>query len=229
MSDRSNSQNGEYTTVRKPDYVRSRLREMGFWFVDIPRTSSTSLKLAFYKKYGKVFGRPSASQGIGMGLIPPHLPARLLREQLGGELWESLYSFSIIRNPFERALSLFQFLQNNGKLTGWTFGRYVDQLVRPGGFDYHGHYLSNCGYLCDKDGRLLVKEVFRFEDRDAAMQTIAERTRCPELIQAQTKTYATDSRHYSHYYDETSRRKIEAYYQDDIERFGYRFEPDPGQ
>ena len=126
--------NDPLTTVQKPDYVRSRLKEMGFWYVDIPRTSSTTLKLAFYKKYGKVFGKPSPSQGIGMGLIPHHLPAQSLREQLGAGLWDSLYTFSIVRNPFERALSLFQFLQKNGKLQGWTFGRYVDQLVRPGGF-----------------------------------------------------------------------------------------------
>ncbi|HMB61083.1 MAG TPA: sulfotransferase family 2 domain-containing protein [Xanthomonadales bacterium] len=226
MTENSDPKNESFTTIQKPDYVRSRLKEMGFWFVDIPRTSSTSLRLAFYGKYGKLFGKPSASQGIGMGLIPPHVPARLLREQVGAALWDSLYTFSIVRNPFERALSLFQFLQKNSKLKGWTYGRYVDQLVRPGGFDYHGHYLSNCGYLCDADGALLVKEVFRFEQREQAMNVIAARTDCPEIARNQTRTYATGLRHYSHYYDALTRRKIEDFYRDDLERFGYRFEPE---
>jgi hypothetical protein len=226
MTDKNNPQSDTFTTIQKPDYVRGRLQEMGFWFVDIPRTSSTSLRMAFYKKYGKIFGKPSASQGIGLGLIPPHVPASRLREQLGVNLWNSLYTFSIVRNPFERALSLFQFLQKNGKLKGWTYSRYVDQLVRPGGFDYHGHYLSNCGYLCDAEGQLLVTEVFRFEQREEAMKTIAERTRCPELTLDQTKTYATGTRHYSHYYDAVTRRKIEDFYRDDFERFGYQFELD---
>ena len=178
-----------FLAIQKPDYVRNRLREIGFWFVDIPRTSTTTLKLAFYKKYGKLFGKPSASEGIGMGLIPHHLPARMVREQVGIELWDSLYTFAMVRNPFERAVSLFLFLQKNGKLQGWTFGRYVDQLVQPGGFDYHGHYLSNCGYICDADGALLVTEVFRFEQRDEALGVIAAKTACPEVVSKDKKTY----------------------------------------
>lgn len=212
------------TTIQKPDYVRSRLREIGFWFVDIPRTSTTTLKLAFYKKYGKVFGKPSPSQGIGMGLIPHHLPAWMVREQVGAELWDSLYTFALVRNPFARALSLFLFLQKNGKLQGWTFARYVDQLVQPGGFDYHGHYLSNCGYICDAGGALLVSEVFRFEQRDEALGVIAAKTACPELLSSDRKTYESGATHYSHYYDTATRRKIGDYYRDDIERFAYRFE-----
>lgn len=217
-------ENDRLTTIQKPDYVRNRLREIGFWFVDIPRTSSTTLKLAFYQKYGKLFGKPSASQGLGAGLIPHHLPAGLVRGQVGAELWDSLYTFAVVRNPFERALSLFLFLQKNGKLQGWTFGRYVDQLVQPGGFDYHGHYLSNSGYICDTNGAVLVTEVFRFEQRDEAMNVIAAKTGCPEVVNSNRKTYESGSRHYSHYYDPASRRKIEDYYRDDFERFGYRFE-----
>ena len=217
--------NDALTTIQKPDYVRARLREIGFWFVDIPRTSSTTVKLAFYRRYGKVFGGPTGgSSGIGMGLIPYHLPARLLREQLGAALWDSLYTFTLVRNPFERVLSLFFFLQNNGKLQGWTFGRYVNQLGQPGGLDYHGHYLSNCGYICDTDGNLLISEVFRFEQRDEAMEKIAGKTGCPEVATNSRKTYESGSRHYSHYYDPASRRKIEDFYRDDFERFGYRFE-----
>ena len=213
-----------FITIQKPAYVRSRLREIGFWFVDIPRTSSTTLKLAFCRKYGKLFGKSSPSEGIGMGLIPHHLPARMVREQVGIELWDSLYTFAMVRNPFERSVSLFLFLQKNGKLQGWTFGRYADQLVQPGGFDYHGHYLSNCGYICDADGALLVTEVFRFEQRDEALGVIAAKTACPEVVSKDKKTYESGARHYSHYYDAATRRKIENYYRDDIERFAYRFE-----
>jgi Sulfotransferase family len=145
---------------------------------------------------------------------------------VGIELWDSLYTFAMVRNPFERAVSLFLFLQKNGKLRDWTFARYVDQLVQPGGFQYHGHYLSNCGYICDTDGSLLVTEVFRFDQRDEALGVIAARTGCPEVLSKDRKTYESGARHYSHYYDPALRRKIEDYYRDDFERFGYRYESD---
>ena len=217
----------DLTRIEKLDYVRGRLREIGFWFVDIPRTSTTTLKLAFYKRHGKLFGKPSASQGIGAGLIPHHVPALLMREQLGADLWDSLYTFSIVRNPFDRVLSLFLFLQGNGKLRGWTFARYVDQLGQPGGYEYYGHYLGNCGYLCDEQGDLIVSEVFRFEEREAAMSSIAAKTGCEELRKEGRQAYKTEHKHYSYYYDAPSRQRVENFYRDDLERFGYRFETAP--
>lgn len=214
---------GQHTTIEKPDYVRRRLREIGFWYVDIPRTSSTALRLAFYRRYGRLFGKPSNSQGIGSGLIPPHVPARELRDQLGAELWDGLYTFSIIRNPFERVLSLYQFLRANGKLAGLSFTDYVRQLSSSEDFDYHGHYLSNFGYLTDVGGRLLVREVFRYENRAADIAVIAERTRCPELLQRTRRVYETGADEYRHRYDAETRHRVEQLFADDLREFGYSF------
>lgn len=208
--------------ISKVHYVRQRLAEMGFWFVDIPRTSSTSIRLALYERYGKVFGKPSNSQGIGVGLIPPHTTALRVREQLGGQIWDQLTTFTIVRNPFERVLSLYRFLRSNGVMKSLSFAQYVDRLV-SGGFDYHAHYLSNWGYVSDEAGNCIVSEIFRFEDREAALVRIAEITLCPELLSGGRKTYQTVGRHYSEFYDPASRRKVERHFSDDLERFSYRF------
>jgi hypothetical protein len=209
--------------ISKLNYVRQRLAEMGFWFVDIPRTSSTSIRQALYERYGKVFGKPSSSQGIGVGLVPPHTPAQRLVEQLGPGLWNGLTTFTIVRNPFERVLSLYRFLQSNGALASTPFNAYVDRLV-AGAFDYHGHYMSNWGYVSDGEGQSLVSEIFRFESRDSALQRIAEITSCPELAAGGRKTYQTSGDHYSHSYDTATRRKVERHFAEDLEQFGYRFE-----
>ena len=211
------------TTIQKPEYVGRRLQEIGFWFVDIPRTSSTALRLAFYRRFGKLFGKPSNSQGLGMGLIPPHVPASDIRSQVGPDLWDSLYTFSLVRNPFDRLLSLYHFLRANGKLTNQSFPQYVAR-VSQGGFDYHGHSKSNLGYLTDDQGRVLVNDVFRFEDSEAAMTIIAARTGCPEILAEGTRVCATSADHYSHYYDEATRGLVERMFQDDLDHFGYRFE-----
>lgn len=204
--------------------MRRRLQELGFWFVDIPRTSSTAIRAALYRRHGKLFGRPSHSQGLGMGLVPPHLPAQWVEHQVGAETWNTLYRFSIVRNPFERVVSLYVFLRANGKMQTTDFSDYVTSLVSGGGFDYHGHYLDNSGYLLDASGDLMVDDVFRFEDRAGAMPLIAEKTACPELLHPGKETYKTERTHYSAYFDMTSRRRVEDYFAADLERFGYRFE-----
>ena len=211
------------TKIRKAAYVNQRLREIGFWFVDIPRTSSTAIRLAFYQRHGKLFGKPSNSQGIGRGLIPPHVPAVELRDQLDADIWDGLYKFTIIRNPFERVLSLYLFLQSNGKLSQLPFTDYVKKLVGHE-YDYHGHYMSNSGYICDKDGNLLVDDVFRFEDRAQVMPLIAKKTSCPELASGGEKTYQTQHGHYSQYYDASTRKRVEDFFQEDFERFSFHFE-----
>lgn len=208
--------------ISKPDYVKARLREMGFWFVDIPRTSSTAIRQALYLRYGKVFGKPSNSQGLGVGLVPPHTPAVRIREQIGAELWDSLQTFSVVRNPFERVLSLYRFLRHNGALKNVEFPAYVNKLV-SGGFDYHGHSMSNWGYVSDGEGNQIVKEIFRYEDRESAMPLIAERTGCPELSGTQRQTYSTTGEPYAEFYDAASRRKIESHFSDDLARFDYQF------
>ena len=159
-----------------------------------------------------------------MGLIPPHLPAQIAAQQLGLESWNALYRFSIVRNPFERVVSLYTFLRQNGKMQNMPFGDYVRSLVSGNGFDYHGHYLDNCGYLLDGNGDLMVDDVFRFEDRNSAMPLIAQKTGCPELVGGGEKTYQTERRHYSSYFDAASRQLVESYFAHDLERFAYRFE-----
>jgi hypothetical protein len=70
----------------------------------------------------------------------------------------------------------------------------------------------------------LVTEVFRFEQREEAMASIAAKTACPELVENRNRNYESGTGHYSQYYDAATRRKIETYYRDDLERFGYTFE-----
>ncbi len=129
-----------------------------------------------------------------------------------------------MRNPFERVVSLYVFLRANGKMQTTAFSDYVSSLVSGRGFDYHGHYLDNSGYLLDEEGELMVNDVFRFEERARFMPLIADKTGCPELLQTGKVMYKTERQHYSEYFDAISRRRVEDYFAADLERFGYRFE-----
>jgi hypothetical protein len=38
-----------------------------------------------------------------------HMPAALIRERLGTEVWNSYFKFCVIRNPFDKAISAFHY------------------------------------------------------------------------------------------------------------------------
>jgi len=42
-----------------------------------------------------------------------HLKARIIKEKIGNEIWNSYFKFCVIRNPYDRAVSKFNFQHNN--------------------------------------------------------------------------------------------------------------------
>lgn len=217
-------------------YVRQRLEETGLWFVDIPRTSSTALKQALAQNFGKVYGKRGMRQGVQRGLVPDHTTAAAMREQLGAALWDRLRSFSIVRNPWDRTLSLYLYRTRIERDTEVAFEEYVERLhahrtaadddAPDPLFRYHGHHFGCADFLVDGDGTLAVTEVVRFERRDRDLAELAKQWNLRLLAEGQARIGATRHRHYSAYYDAHSRRRVAEAYADDIERWGYRFEAD---
>ena len=75
-------------------------------FVHVPRTGGTTMR-AMLKKY-------VSEETNGMGPVWPerrgHLPAwklaELMDERNQGPNWDEFWSFAVVRNPFDRAVSL---------------------------------------------------------------------------------------------------------------------------
>jgi len=91
-------------------FIRSRVAKAGCWFVDLPRTSSNSIRQELWQEFGWPFniefgsGYHSFLPGIGR-----HYKAREIRMHLRPLLWQKIFTFSIVRNPWDRYLSLFFF------------------------------------------------------------------------------------------------------------------------
>ena len=217
-------------------YVRQRLQETGLWFVDIPRTSTTAIKQALAQNFGKLYGKRGVRQGVQRGLVPDHTPAALMREQLGSGLWDGLRTFSIVRNPWDRILSLYLYRTRIEGDTDVPFEEYVERLHahRTAAdddspdplFRYHGHHYGCADFLLDEDGQLAVARVVRFEQRDQELADLAREWNLRVLAHGQARIGATGHHHYSAYYDAERRRLLEEAYADDVERWAYRFETD---
>jgi Sulfotransferase family len=146
-----------------------------------------------------------------------------LADFLGGD-WQSYYSFGLVRNPWDRVVSIYRFIQetpNSGRhaeLAGLTFEQF---LMRPRTLEA-GQPRQNWDNLSDRTGeRQLVTEIFRFEDIADAYSTIARRcgldpTELPRLN-------ATTRADYRQYYTPKLADRVADLFEVDILRFGYRF------
>lgn len=89
-----------------------------FIFVHVPKAAGTSVTnvLAQYTTFqdleigGTHFGerlQPAYKDRFGLG---KHSPASGIRSVIGHEIWDSMYKFSIVRNPYDRVISTYKFL-----------------------------------------------------------------------------------------------------------------------
>ncbi|MGY8997931.1 MAG: hypothetical protein ACKVH7_15940 [Alphaproteobacteria bacterium] len=165
--------------------VIRQISSRGFWFVDIPRTSSTAIGMLLGEAFGAPFGKsniPGGKPVLGTSsfLLPPHTPAFNLRELLGSDLWAGLASFSVVRDPYTWSASLWRFTHRYGglEMPSDTFGDFLKELhLRMQGPRGNRAFFptSYCqsDYVLSLDDEMLVGDILKFEDRDAIESHLA--------------------------------------------------------
>jgi hypothetical protein len=197
-------------------------------FVHIPRTGGTSIEHMLWPE-------PRSEADLWWGYISryrnrhqtgalQHLFARHIRQEVGQQTFSAYFKFAMVRNPWEKALSQYLYLQRRkdlleflGLRRGDPFPRYLERIQQR----VHVQWEPQYKFLLDDDDTLLVDFVGRFEhyDRDvtAILRHLSAEATIPHLK-------ATSHAHYSRYYDPGSIEVVGNLYRRDIDQFGYAFE-----
>jgi len=74
-----------------------KILEAGFWFIDIPRTSSSSLRIELGKRFGIPYGKKNLldSKYSSEQIFPDHLTALEMKRIIGSDNWGKIFSFTI--------------------------------------------------------------------------------------------------------------------------------------
>jgi hypothetical protein len=210
---------------------RRQVEEAGVWFVDIPRTGSTSLKLALASKFGKEFGKEylRESDVRTAKVIPDHATARQVRNILSFELWSRLLTFTVVRNPWDRCHSLFRYRIARGDIpTDFSFLSYLRLLERHNTrsiyspYCYNPYFIPMCDFILDEENRQLVTFVGRFEKWDELATFLQDKfnLELPATPRAEVIGFPGS---YKRAYCSEGVEIIARIYRDDIERFRYDF------
>jgi hypothetical protein len=153
-----------------------------------------------------------------------HLLATQIRAEVGAEVFADFYKFSIVRNPWDKAVSQFSSMANRddlrdfiGMKNGDGFKTYIDLISRR----RHVQWEPQVNFLRDSNGELLVDHIGRFETFSESVHHVLKVIGI--TVNAIPHENATYRGPYPGYYDDESREMIASLYAADIEAFGYSF------
>ena len=181
-------------------------------FIHVPKCAGTTITSAILFAVNR--GIPSPD--LRLRHRGAHPFAAEVRRQVGRKDWARCWTFGVVRNPWDRMVSLHGFLRDRELLDGEVSFR---SWLLFDSSDAHKKAVPQCHWLYD-GRRQIVDSVFRFERLDRAQKALSEHLQQPVVFNWYKKT---DHGDYQSHYDEGTREWVRKAYAEDIERFGYEF------
>jgi hypothetical protein len=199
-------------------------------FVHIPKTGGTSVENMLWPDR-----TTRTEKELWMGFVKPlfnkyqtgglqHLLARQISCEVGREVFENYYKFAFVRNPWDKAVSQYVFMNRRqdlrefiGMSSDHCFEKYLELIKKR----EHVQWKKQTDFVLDTHGELMVDDVVKLE----------EVTRHAERLSAQVGVSFNNLPHdnkgirkdYYHYYDATTREMVADMYKEDIEYFAYAY------
>lgn len=181
--------------------------------VHIVKTAGTSLQKSLR------FNVPNKKIGIRK-----HYFVREIIKIEGEQVWQDAFTFSFVRNPWDRVYSMYRYRLRKGKVPSHIidFKSWVMQTLEELKFNPYHHLQSHCQWLMDYKGEINLDFIGRFENLSEDI------SRLSTLIEKPIKMVHVNQNlpiiHYSEVYDQELIDVIAKVYKDDIDFFGYDYE-----
>ncbi|MDQ3015467.1 MAG: sulfotransferase family protein [Bacteroidota bacterium] len=197
-------------------------------FIHIPKCGGTSIEDAIWPE-------PRKSEDLWMGFVSPfhnkyqtgglqHLFGVQIREEVDEDNFNSYFKFTITRNPWDKAISQYFYMQKRPDLRSFlgmaeddSFGNYLNLIQKK----THVQWEPQSKFILDAKGNLLVDFVGRLENMDQDTQYIFQRIGLQEKI---THVNSTKHKHYSVYYNAELQETVADIYREDIRLLNYSFD-----
>lgn len=195
-------------------------------FVHIPKTGGTSIEAVIWPGtrtcddlyMGVVNGYNKYQTG---GL--QHLLAHQIRTEVGSDVYNNFFKFSIVRNPWDRTVSQYTYMKLRPDLRRFigmnqddTFDTYLKLIQQK----RHIQWEPQISFLKGKNNDIIVDHIGRFENFTNDVAEIFSILKIKSPIPYENKSIRAD---YRIYYTNDSKEVISNMYADDIKEFNYSF------
>lgn len=141
-------------------------------------------------------------------------------------IFESFFKFAAVRNPWARAVSLYQRREGIRPGRSMGFPDFCERHLFASDTSVHPTLHRNqCDWLCDESGRIVMDYVYKVEEFGTAVREIEERTggRLRLELRSENVNPASRAARYRDLYDDRTRTLIASRFERDIDTFRYAF------
>jgi hypothetical protein len=195
----------------KPSPLRQG-QDQSFIFVHINKTAGTSV--------GNAIGLP----------VKDHLTAMEIIERVGKVAWDNAFKFSLVRNPWDRVVSLYEYRRKKNKTQiatrGITFSDWVELVFGDNPDPFYCNnpksFQPQVEWLKDDEEKFSIDFVGKFETIAQDFEYIRNEIGIDAVL---PHLNASDRGGYQAYYNQYTRDVVAHRFGEDNEMFGYRFQP----
>ena len=160
----------------------------------------------------RLFGKRLPNRGTGFF---QHMPAADIRDLLGREIWESYFTFTIERNPWDRQVSLYHW-HYRGSASPPPFRSFILSPLRR-------KKSRNWSMYAEHD-KLIVDHVIDYERLQAGLNEVLRKIGMDNTVELpNAKSGFRAQRDYRSYYDDDTRQMVADWYAAEIAAFGFSF------
>jgi hypothetical protein len=169
----------------------------------------------YWTRYGGRVNHVLASLYL---LLPEHR-----RNAIGERQWNAYFKFGFVRNPWDRAVSLYLRKEGMRMKDRMTFEEFVRWMrYSSSTCIYPVPHTNQLDWFVDPHGGVIVDFIGKFEQIESDWASVADRLNLPKTLPHKNRTPARD-KHYTEYYTKETEEIIRDRFRVDIERFEYVF------
>jgi hypothetical protein len=208
-------------------------------FVEVPKTGSTSIRSILGippKPHQNIWEMKydlehywTRYYGLGNRLLASFylLLSPQKRKAVGRRQFESYFKFGFVRNPWDRAVSLYERREGLQMKEKMSFDDFIDWMRYSSSTCVHPvPHRYQLDWFVDPHGRVVVDFIGRFETVEKDWAFIARKLGLSPQLPHLNKN-PQRKKHYTEYYTARTRSIVAERFSQDIEYFGYEFGAEP--
>lgn len=197
-----------------------------FIFFAVPKTATHAIRQALHVYTGPddweqqtLFGEQALPIAEIARLQHGHITVREIKPFLSAETWKSYYKFSIVRNPFDRFVSVCSFFNRNDREFADNPLLWMKTALRRPRFQQRLLVRAQYLQLIDDNGELALDYLGRYEQLQASVDHIFDTLGLDSVtLQAKNSSEHDD---FTDYYDPELRAMVAEFYHQDFSLFNY--------